>query len=133
VRGAWETRRPPIGGDERFGFRESELGPPGPAGDRVRLSLRIVIHLAQVGPLASDEVAKAGSAQAGIAESLATTQGAVSKILARLVAAGVIRRERRHVRGQSRRVRVYFLTQRGEALAAEIREKLGLEHRPREA
>jgi DNA-binding MarR family transcriptional regulator len=85
----------------------------------------LVVHLARVGQLASDDVARFESTQAGIAASLATTQGAVSKILARLRAAEVVRRERRHVRGQPRRMKVYFLTRRGEILAAEIREKLG--------
>jgi DNA-binding MarR family transcriptional regulator len=103
--------------------RAPVTGPSGPNEDRVRLSLRILAHLARVGPLGSDEVASPESTQQGIARALSVTQGAVSKILGPLVAAEVIRRERRHVRGKDRRVKVYFLTVRGDELAKKVQEK----------
>jgi DNA-binding PadR family transcriptional regulator len=94
--------------------------------DQVRLSLRVVVHLHRAGPPGEDEVARLESTQQGLVRSLGVTQGAVSKILSRLVAAEVIRQERRHVRGLNRRVRAYFLTARGLALAREIEAALGL-------
>ncbi len=62
--------------------------------------------------------------QRGIAATLGVTQGAVSKILDGLTAAGVVGRQRTHVPGRDRRVRVYFLTARGEALARVIEQAL---------
>jgi DNA-binding MarR family transcriptional regulator len=103
-----------------------DLGPPGPTGELVRLSLRIVLHLSDLGPLPSDGVARPGATQQGMARELCSTQSAVSKILARLTAAEVVRRERRHVRGENRRVLVYSLTVRGDLLANEIQAKLGI-------
>lgn len=103
-----------------------ESGPPGSKEEQVRLSLRIVVLLSQIGPPGADGVAKSESTQRGMAQVLSVTQGAVSKVVNRLVIAGVILRERHHVRGQGRRVRIYFLTSRGEGLAREIRERFGL-------
>ncbi|HTT73395.1 MAG TPA: hypothetical protein VMG99_04505 [Thermoplasmata archaeon] len=57
------------------------------------------------------------------------TQGAVSRVLARLVAVDIVCRERRRVRGVNRRVRAYFLTRQGDALAREIRDRFGLPRR----
>jgi len=93
--------------------------------DRVRLSIRVISFLARVGPLPSDDVARPESTQRGIARGLGTTIGAVSKVLSLLVEAQIVRRERRHVRGQVRRVRVYFLTVQGDRMAQEIVTKLG--------
>jgi CRP-like cAMP-binding protein len=102
------------------------IGPPGPRTDQVRLSLRIVIHLDRVGPPNEDGAARPESTQQGMAETLQTTQGAVSKVLRRLVAVDVVRQQRHHVRGVDRRVRVYFLSPRGAELAQAIRQRFGL-------
>jgi len=105
--------------------RLQDLGPRGPTGERVRLSLRIVTHLALAGISPSDGIARFESTQRGIAKALSITQGAVSKILRPLVAAEVIRAERRHVRGLDRRVKSYTLTARGDQLALGVRARLG--------
>lgn len=93
--------------------------------ERVRLALRMVVHLAQVGPprLPTEE-APPQSTQQGIAEALSATQGAVSKVLRRLIAGELVRWERRHVPGRFRRVRVYFLTVQGEQMAAATRARM---------
>ncbi len=70
-------------------------------------------------------MARPESTQQGIASALSVTQGAVSKILGPLVAAEVVRKERRHVRGQNRRVKTYFLTVRGDRLAEQIKARFG--------
>jgi hypothetical protein len=104
-------------------------GLPGPNGEQVRLSLRLVVQLSWVGPPADDGVARKESTQEGLSQALSVTQGAVSKILHRLVAAEIVCRERRHVRGVGRQVRVYFLSRQGEALAHEIRSRFGISSR----
>jgi len=102
---------------------------PGLRSERVRLSLRLVVQLSRVGPPGPDGEARRESTQEGLAQALSATQGAVSKVLRPLVAADVVHRERYHVQGMHRRVRVYFLTRQGEALAREIRERFGLSPR----
>jgi DNA-binding MarR family transcriptional regulator len=111
---AWE---PPLSVD---------AGPPSPKEATVRLALRVVVELARRPPPADGGTAQWQSTQQGLAEQLSVTQGAVSKVLARLVAAEVATQERRHVYGVTRRVRVYFLTRQGEELAREIRGRFGL-------
>jgi len=101
-------------------------GVPGTGGEQVRLSLRLVVQLSWVGPPGDDGAARKASTQEGLAEALAVTQGAVSKVLRRLVAAEMVCQERRHVRGVGRRVRVYFLSREGEALARQIRNRFGI-------
>jgi len=101
-------------------------GPPNSKDAAVRLSLRLVVQLSRWGPPADGGVARLESTQQGLAQDLSTTQGAVSKVLARLVAAEIVRPERRHVRGVERQIRVYYLTAMGEALAREVRERFGL-------
>lgn len=93
--------------------------------EHVRLALRVVVHLHQVGPPGPDGEARPESTQEGVALALSVTQGAVSKVLTRLVAADAVGRERRHVRGRDRRVRVYYLLPRGEALARQIEQRFG--------
>ena len=94
--------------------------------EQVRLSLRVVVHLDRIGPPGNDGGARREATQLGMAEVLSVTQGAVSKVLRRLVAAEVVGEETHHVRGLDRRVRVYFLTRPGGTLAREIRERFGL-------
>ncbi len=107
--------------------------PPAPArfatDERVRLALRMVVHLARVGPSRLPlEEAPPQSTQQGIAEALSATQGAVSKVLRRLIAGELVRWERRHVRGRFRRVRVYFLTTQGEQMAEKTRARWPGDH-----
>ena len=104
------------------------LAPWAPAGrghfdtvdDHVRLSLRLVVHLARVGPPENEWVARPDSTQQAIADRLQVSQGAVSKVLARLAEAGMVEEARRHVPGRNRRVMVYYLTPEGHDLAREI-------------
>lgn len=98
----------------------------GSGGERVRLALRIVVHLHQFGSPSPDGEARPESTQEGVALALSVTQGAVSKVLARLAAADVVGTERRHVRGRVRRVRMYFLRPRGEELAGQIEQRFGV-------
>ncbi len=105
--------------------------PPAPAGpsparasvrkEALRTSQRIVLHLWALGSLAADEVAPLGFSQKGIAEALAVSQNALTNVLRRLVAGGVLVEDVRHVQGQPRRLKVYRLTPRGEALARDLR------------
>jgi len=88
----------------------------------IRLALRVVVHLAQVGPL--EFTARPESTQQGIAESLRVTQGAVSKVLRRLSAADVVQHERHHVWTRKRRMQAYSLTPRGLELARRCKERL---------
>lgn len=99
---------------------------PAPTDEAVRLSLRLVVELVRRPPPPDGGTARWESTQQGLAERLSVTQGAVSKVLARLVAAKVVHHERCHVGGVARRVRVYFLTRQGEALAREICGRFGL-------
>ena len=103
----------------------------GPNAESVRLALRVVVQLDRLGPPGPDGTAGPEATQDGLAESLGVTQGAVSKVLARLVAVEVVSHERRHVRGRDRRVRVYFLSREGEGLAHEIERRFGLPVGPR--
>lgn len=94
--------------------------------ESVRLALRVVVQLDRLGPPGPDGTARPEATQDGLAGSLGVTQGAVSKVLARLVAVNIVAQERRHVRGRDRRVRVYFLSSEGEGLAHEIEQRFGL-------
>jgi DNA-binding MarR family transcriptional regulator len=92
----------------------------GPSPDMVRLSERIVIELARVGRLSTDLPARPERTQQGLAGLLGSNQSAVAKVLRRLVAAGILLEDRRHVAGDGRRLKVYSLTRSGELLAREV-------------
>jgi len=103
--------------------RREEHGPrtwAPPGRDDVRLSERVLLQLAREGRLDPDAPARRGRTQAGLTEALGSNQSSVSKVLRRLVAAGVVGEERRHVTGVPQRVKVYDLTRRGELLARDI-------------
>lgn len=85
------------------------------------LSQRIVLHLAQLGTLGPAEVAPVGFSQLGISQALKVRQNALTNVLRRLVAAGALTEDVRHVRGQPRRLKVYRLSARGESLAHDLR------------
>jgi DNA-binding MarR family transcriptional regulator len=97
--------------------------PLDPRSERIRLALRVVLHLSWTGPLQPGDVAREASTQQGMASSLQVTQGAISKVLLRLVAARMVAHERHHVRGQNRRMQAYSLTPRGADLARRYRER----------
>lgn len=94
--------------------------------ESVRLALRVVVQLDRLGPPGPDGTARPETTQDGLAGTLGVTQGAVSKVLTRLVAVNIVAEERRHVRGRDRRVRVYYLSRQGEGLARDIERRLGL-------
>lgn len=58
-----------------------------------------------------------------MAKALGITQGAITGVLARLVAAGVLGVRTSHVRGHDRRVKVYELTPMGENLVLDLRRR----------
>ncbi|MCI4340422.1 MAG: hypothetical protein L3J73_04055 [Thermoplasmata archaeon] len=95
------------------------------APEALRVSQRIVLHLAGLGTLGHDEVAPVGFTQIGMSEVLGVRQNALTNVLRRLVAADVVTEDTRHVRGQPRRLKVYRLTSRGEALARDLRHSHG--------
>lgn len=84
------------------------------------LAGRVIIHLARLGRLSSDEVGAVGYTQRGMTLSLRVPQGSVAKTLGRLQSAGVVMVDRRHVRGQPRRLKVYRLTALGESVARDL-------------
>ena len=96
------------------------LGGKDVPGVELRLSERILVQLGREGRLDADTTARPGRTQAGLAETVDSNRNAVSKVLRRLVAAGILTEERRHVSGLDQRVKVYDLTLRGEALAREV-------------
>jgi DNA-binding MarR family transcriptional regulator len=99
------------------GVPSASVGSSAPS---VRLSYRLLVHLATQGRLAPGEVATFAFTQAGMAQALGTTQSTLSNVLGRLVRAGVLTSELGHVPGQTRRLRVYRLTTLGETIAREV-------------
>jgi len=91
--------------------------------EQFRLSERIVVRMAQEGRLVPSGLVPRARTQQGLAEEFDTTQGAVSKVLARLVSAGAMVEERRFVQGDGRRFKVYDLTRLGERLARDIADR----------
>jgi hypothetical protein len=99
------------------------LPEPDSKAQRTFLTIRIIEHLARFGIPREDGAGRPEATQRGMARSLATSQGAVSWILTRLLAAEAVRSQLSHVPGVGRRVRVYALTRRGELLTQEIAAK----------
>ena len=95
-------------------------GPGYPPAAARRLADRTLTHLYRSGALPDVPVPRSAHTQAGIAEALGSQQNVVSKVLTRLVAAGAVAVSTRHVPGQSRRVKTYYLTATGEAFAREL-------------
>jgi tetratricopeptide (TPR) repeat protein/DNA-binding MarR family transcriptional regulator len=85
------------------------------------LSQKVVSHIAHQPRVRENELSPGSLTQAGMSRDLNRPQGVVAKVLHRLESAGLTRVEVRHVRGGSRRVKVYQLTPQGEALANELR------------
>jgi hypothetical protein len=94
---------------------------PSPLATRRRASDEILLHLGSLGRPSPDEVGDPSRTQGGMSERLGMPQNVVSPILRRLAAARVVTFEVRHVRNGRRRLKVYRLTDRGEAIVRELR------------
>ncbi len=105
----------------------SSVGGPGETTNRRRetlqLSERVINHIGRQGLLRPDELAPLALTQGGMADALGCRQNSLTNVLRRLTAAGIVNQELRHVRRHSRRLRVYSLTARGEALYRELRTR----------
>ena len=97
--------------------------PSGPPEGTVRLSQRVILHVYSQGSLPAGAVAPPGLCQAGIGEALGIPQSGLAAVLRRLEAAEILQTERGHVRGRDRRLKIYRLTSRGEAVAKELRAR----------
>jgi hypothetical protein len=84
---------------------------------------RVILHIARLGRVGADEVAPSGSSQKGMSGELGVRQGTLTKVLQRLVAAGALTVDRRHVAGSDRRLKVYRLTELGESIARDLRRR----------
>ena len=87
----------------------------------VQLSHLIIAHLARLPAISPNDLGTVDRTQAGMAQRFSASQSAVSNVIARLSAAGVVTGESRHVRGAARRLKVYWLTPLGENLARDLR------------
>jgi hypothetical protein len=96
--------------------RLGALDPP------TRLTHQLIQHLAGLPRVLPEDVPSRAWTQAGMAEALGVGQSAVSRVLRRLVAAGVVTVETRHLRDSDRRMKIYLLTARGERLGRALRE-----------
>ena len=99
--------------------------PANPLEESRRLSERILIHLYWYGRPTADGVARADSSQGGMSRRLGVGQNTLSKALQRLIEAGLVTVELRHVPGAPRRLRTYALTPRGEGIARSMRADPG--------
>jgi len=84
---------------------------------------RVILHLASLGRLGNDDVAKLGYTQRGMTEALGIPQGALAKVLSRLQEADIVESHRMHVSGEPRRLKVYRLTGLGESVARDLRHR----------
>jgi len=94
--------------------------------DALQLSERVILHIGRQGVLRADDMAPDALTQSGMAGALALGQNSLTNVLRRLVAAGVVAQELRHVRGRPRRLKVYTLTGRGEQLYRDLRQRAAL-------
>lgn len=95
--------------------------PSGLAASR-RLALQLLRNMGTLPRVAPGELPGPEWTQAGLARSVGAGQSAISRVLRRLAAAGIVEVETAHVSGGGRRVRVYRLTPRGERLARALVE-----------
>ncbi len=92
-------------------------------GGQLRISHRVLVHIASQGRIGRDELAPRALTQAGMVEALSVNQGALTGVLRRLVAAGVLEESREHVHGADRRLKVYRLTSSGVELYRDLRTR----------
>jgi DNA-binding MarR family transcriptional regulator len=90
----------------------------------LRMYARLLLHIARQGRYDPQETVSPGLTQAGIAQGIGATQGAISRALERLTSGGLVRRYRTHVPGRIRRILTYQLTEDGHALVERIRAEI---------
>ena len=93
-----------------------------PSPEELKISARVLLHLERLPRFTLEELPDPSRTQAGIAEALGTSQGAVSNVLRRLVEGGALEVRRLRVRNRYRRLKVYWLTRIGELIVRRIRE-----------
>jgi DNA-binding MarR family transcriptional regulator len=99
-----------------------------PSRERVQLTQQVILHIGAQGRIGAEEIGRLALTQAGMAAELGVRQNTLTNVLRRLVAAGVLTQDVRHVSGQPRRLRVYRFTSRGESVYRDVRLR-----RPRSA
>jgi PKD repeat protein/DNA-binding MarR family transcriptional regulator len=97
--------------------------PRAPGEEPRRWSRDIVAYLGSLPTLGPDDIATLDWTQKGMSDRLHTGQNQVSNVLRRLAGSGIVVERLEHVQGQPRRLKVYRLTLRGEALAREVRRR----------
>lgn len=89
----------------------------------LRVSYRILLHVAHQGRVRPDDLPSRGLTQTGMIEALGIGQGILAGPLQRLVLAGALSVERGHARGVDRRVKVYTLTPLGERIVRDLEHR----------
>ncbi len=89
-----------------------------------KISDKILIHLLKQGNLYMLEIAPISFTQIGMADSLGVKQNVLTNTLKRLENRGLIRVDVKHVKGKGRRMKTYYLTEKGEAVARELQQTL---------
>lgn len=103
----------------------TEVPRAGLAAER-QLALRLIRYLAtHPSALGDGSDPLRAHTQGALAAELGVTRGAVSKVLRRLDAAGIVASESAHVPGSGRRMRVYRLTSRGERIGRALDQRTG--------
>ncbi len=101
-----------------------------PSNEELRISARIVVHIARQPRLTPFDNGLQSLTQEGMAQALQTSPASVSHAVGRLCIGGLLVESRRHVGGRSRRVHVYQLTSDGERIAQHILSSMA--NHPRE-
>ncbi len=96
-----------------------------PREEDLRLSQRVLLHLAREPVVEEGRAAPRGMTQAGMVVTLGVPQGALTNVLRRLVAGKMLTDAREHAEGFGRRVKVYRLTPTGERIARSLRGQSG--------
>ncbi len=110
---------------ERTGGEPPSVGTGTKESTPVTLSQRVLVHLASQGILSYNEIASRSYTQAGIAGAIGVRQNVLTTVLKRMEGNGLLTSEVSHVKGEFRRLKVYRLTPKGEALAREFRGRGG--------
>jgi DNA-binding MarR family transcriptional regulator len=95
-----------------------------PTSQELKISARVILHIAQQPRVDPHELAPESLTQAGMAEALGSSQAAISHTLNRLTYGGLLEVRTGHVEGRRQRVKVYQLTQQGNAVASHIRKSM---------